>query len=159
METTVDELPALADSGATILNVGARGGHREIRGAVRYRPRDLLTPEHLAIPIAPDGPVVLYDEDGGGELTGQDRRQAAGRRLRRRPRPAGRVRRLGTRRRRHPGALDRAGCAAGCRVGSPGAGPPDLGASPRLGGGLRRRLAARGEVEQAAQEPESEDAR
>ena len=71
METTVDELRALADAGATILNVGARGGRSEIRGAVRYRPHDLLTPEHLAIPIALDKPVVLYDENGDGDLTGQ----------------------------------------------------------------------------------------
>jgi 3-mercaptopyruvate sulfurtransferase SseA len=69
METTVDELRALADAGATILNVGARGGRREIRGAVRYRPHDLLTPERLAIPLASDKPVVLYDEDGAGDLT------------------------------------------------------------------------------------------
>ena len=48
METTVDELRALAESGATILNVGKHGGHREIRGAVRYRPHDLLTPDRLA---------------------------------------------------------------------------------------------------------------
>ena len=71
METTVDELRALADAGATILNVGARGGRSEIRGAVRYRPHDLLTPEHLGIPIALDKPVVLYDENGDGDLTGQ----------------------------------------------------------------------------------------
>ena len=58
METTVDELRALADTGATILNVGKHGGHREIRGAIRYRPHDLLTPDHLAIPIAADKPVI-----------------------------------------------------------------------------------------------------
>ena len=71
METTVDELRALADTGATILNVGKHGGHREIRGAVRYRPHDLLTPDHLAIPIAPDKPVILYDEHGNSDLTKQ----------------------------------------------------------------------------------------
>jgi 3-mercaptopyruvate sulfurtransferase SseA len=69
METTADELRALADTGATILNVGKHQGHREIRGAVRYRPHDLLTPDHLAIPIAPDKSVVLYDEKGGSDLT------------------------------------------------------------------------------------------
>jgi 3-mercaptopyruvate sulfurtransferase SseA len=36
---------------------------------VRYRPHDLLTPEHLAIPIAPDRPVILYDEHGDADLT------------------------------------------------------------------------------------------
>ena len=71
MEITVDELRALAEGGATILNVGARAGRREIRGAVRYRPHDLLTPEHLAIPLATDTPVVLYDETGDADLTRQ----------------------------------------------------------------------------------------
>jgi 3-mercaptopyruvate sulfurtransferase SseA len=71
MEITVDELRALDGTGATILNVGKHQGRREIRGAVRYRPHDLLTPDHLAIPIAPDKPVVLYDEKGDGDLTTQ----------------------------------------------------------------------------------------
>jgi len=71
METTVEELRTLTNSGATILDVGKHQGRREIRGAVRYRPHDLLTPEHLAIPIAQDKPVVLYDEKGDGDLTRQ----------------------------------------------------------------------------------------
>ncbi|HEY0394989.1 MAG TPA: rhodanese-like domain-containing protein [Candidatus Elarobacter sp.] len=71
MDITAEELRALADTGATILDVGKHQGRREIRGAVRYRPHDLLTPDHLAIPIAPDKPVVLYDEKGGGDLTAQ----------------------------------------------------------------------------------------
>jgi rhodanese-related sulfurtransferase len=71
METTVDELRELAKTGATILNVGKHAGHREIRGAVRYRPHDLLTPDHLAIPIAAEKPVILYDEHGNGDLTNQ----------------------------------------------------------------------------------------
>jgi 3-mercaptopyruvate sulfurtransferase SseA len=71
MDTTVDEVRGLADSGATILNVGKHQGRREIRGAARYRPHDLLTPEHLAIPIAADKPVILYDEKGDGDLTEQ----------------------------------------------------------------------------------------
>ncbi len=71
MDITVDELRALADTGATILNVGKHAGRREIRGAARYRPHDLLTPDHLAIPIAPDKPVILYDENGDGDLTKQ----------------------------------------------------------------------------------------
>jgi 3-mercaptopyruvate sulfurtransferase SseA len=71
METTVEELRALADTGATILNVGKHAGHHEIRGAVRYRPHDLLTPDHLAIPIAQDKPVILYDEHGDSDLTKQ----------------------------------------------------------------------------------------
>jgi 3-mercaptopyruvate sulfurtransferase SseA len=71
MEITVEELRALGDTGATIINVGKHQGHREIRGAVRYRPHDLLTPERLALPIAVDKPVVLYDEKGDGDLTEQ----------------------------------------------------------------------------------------
>ena len=71
MEITVEELRAPAAMGATILNVGKHQGRQEIRGAVRYRPHDLLTPEHLAIPIATDKPVVLYDEKGDGDLTEQ----------------------------------------------------------------------------------------
>jgi 3-mercaptopyruvate sulfurtransferase SseA len=69
MDITVEELRALENTGATILNVGKHAGHREIRGAVRYRPHDLLTPDHLTIPIAPDKPVILYDEKGDGDLT------------------------------------------------------------------------------------------
>jgi 3-mercaptopyruvate sulfurtransferase SseA len=71
MEITVEELRALGENGATILDVGKHQGRREIRGAVRYRPHDLLTPDHLALPIAPEKPVVLYDEKGDGDLTGQ----------------------------------------------------------------------------------------
>jgi 3-mercaptopyruvate sulfurtransferase SseA len=71
MDISVDELRGLMNSGATILNVGKHAGHREIRGAVRYRPHDLLTPERLAIPVAPDKPVVLSDEKGDGDLTPQ----------------------------------------------------------------------------------------
>jgi 3-mercaptopyruvate sulfurtransferase SseA len=80
MQITVDELQTLGDSGATILNVGQHQGHREIRGAIHYRPHDLLTPNHLALPLAQDRPVVLYDEKGDGDLTGQiaERLRASG---------------------------------------------------------------------------------
>ncbi len=70
-EITVDELRALGEGGATILNVGKHQGRHEIRGAVRYRPHDLLTPEHLALPLPHDRPVVLSDEKGDGDLTKQ----------------------------------------------------------------------------------------
>lgn len=63
-DTTVQQVQALLGSGATVLDVGRHQGHREIRGAVRYRPHDLLTPNRLTIPIAPDKPVVIYDESG-----------------------------------------------------------------------------------------------
>jgi len=68
-QITVDELRALGESGATILNVGHHAGRREIRGAIRYRPHDLLTPDHLALPLAQDRPVVLYDEKGDEDAT------------------------------------------------------------------------------------------
>ena len=71
METTPDELRALIADGATVINVGKHAGSREIRGAIRYRPHDLLTPERLAIPVAPDKPVVLYDQHGGSRETEQ----------------------------------------------------------------------------------------
>ncbi len=71
MEISADQLRALGDGGATILNVGGHAGKREIRGAVRYRPSDLLTPDHFALPIALDRPVVLYDENGSGHDTAQ----------------------------------------------------------------------------------------
>jgi rhodanese-related sulfurtransferase len=71
MNTTVDEVRTLIERGATIINVGKHQGRREIRGAIRYRPNDLLTPEHLALPIAPEKPVVLYDEKGDGDRTQQ----------------------------------------------------------------------------------------
>ena len=80
MDISVEELRALGDNGATILDVGKHQGRREIRGAVRYRPHDLLAPDHLALPLAPDHlalplapdkPVVLYDEKGDGDLTQQ----------------------------------------------------------------------------------------
>ncbi len=69
METSPDQVRALLAGGATVINVGKHAGHREIRGAIRYRPHDLLTPEHLAIPIPPGTPVVLYDERGGSDET------------------------------------------------------------------------------------------
>ena len=71
MEITAEELRALENTGATIINAGKHQGHHEIRGAIRYRPHDLLTPEHLALPLAAETPVVLYDEKGDGDLTKQ----------------------------------------------------------------------------------------
>lgn len=69
MEITVDELQTIGEAGATIINVGHHAGSREIRGAVRYRPHDLLAPTHLVLPIAPENPVVLYDERGDSDQT------------------------------------------------------------------------------------------
>ena len=46
MTITVDELLQLP-SGATVINAGKHAGSREIRGAIRYRPSDLLETPHL----------------------------------------------------------------------------------------------------------------
>ena len=51
----------------TIINAGERQGRREVRGAIRYRPEDLLEPEHLVLPIAHDEPIVVYAEHGPNE--------------------------------------------------------------------------------------------
>jgi rhodanese-related sulfurtransferase len=67
MTISIDELEALGPNGATIINAGTHAGSKEIRGAIRYRPDDLLTASHLALPIATDRPVVLYDEHGSGK--------------------------------------------------------------------------------------------
>ncbi len=66
MTISADELIALGPE-ATILNVGHRAGSREIAGAVRYRPSDLLEVEHLALPIDREHPVVLYADHGPDE--------------------------------------------------------------------------------------------
>ena len=71
METTAADLRAREPGRATIINVGKHQGPREIRGAIRYKPHDLLAAAHLSLPIAPDAAVILYDEDGGGDLTAQ----------------------------------------------------------------------------------------
>ncbi len=55
------------DPRTTIINAGKSAGKREIRGAVRYRPHDLLEADHLALPIAHDSRVVLYAENGDHE--------------------------------------------------------------------------------------------
>jgi 3-mercaptopyruvate sulfurtransferase SseA len=69
MRLSLDDLRSLGPSGATIINAGHHAGSREVRGAIRYRPDDLLTATHLALPIATDRPVILYDEDGRGKHT------------------------------------------------------------------------------------------
>jgi rhodanese-related sulfurtransferase len=55
------------DPYTTIINAGEHPGKREIRGAVRYRPGDLLEAEHLALPIAHESSVILYAEHGSDE--------------------------------------------------------------------------------------------
>ena len=71
MTISIDELQALGPNGATIINAGAHAGAKEIHGAIRYRPDDLLTASHLVLPIATDRPVVLYDEHGNGKHLGE----------------------------------------------------------------------------------------
>jgi hypothetical protein len=63
MSISIEDLIALAP-GATIINAGGHAGHREIRGAIRYRPSDLLEAEHLAVPIAREQPVIVYAAGG-----------------------------------------------------------------------------------------------
>jgi len=62
VKTSVDELRELGPQ-VTVINVGRHAGSSEIRGAIRYRPDDLLTPEHLALPLPHDRPIVLYGEN------------------------------------------------------------------------------------------------
>jgi rhodanese-related sulfurtransferase len=53
--------------GATIINAGKHPGKREIAGAIRYDPKQLLEAKHLALPIAHDGAVILYGEHGSDD--------------------------------------------------------------------------------------------
>jgi 3-mercaptopyruvate sulfurtransferase SseA len=62
----LDELRT-STTGTTIINAGVNPGKREIRGAVRYRPHDLLQPGHLALPLEREATVVVYDEGGPDE--------------------------------------------------------------------------------------------
>jgi hypothetical protein len=65
MSITADLLAQ--DPHITVINAGKQPGHREIRGAIRYSPHELLEAEHLALPISHEGPVVLYAEHGATE--------------------------------------------------------------------------------------------
>jgi rhodanese-related sulfurtransferase len=80
MHMSVEELRGLIANGATVIDAGERSGAREIRGAIRYRPHDLLTPSHLTLPLPQERPVVLYDEHGEGKHTAEiaDRLRASG---------------------------------------------------------------------------------
>jgi hypothetical protein len=70
MQMSIADLTNLGPD-ATIVNVGKHAGRRELRGAVRYRPGDLLLAEHLTLPIAHDKPVLLYAVDGPDETVEQ----------------------------------------------------------------------------------------
>lgn len=63
MKISVEDFNRLP-AGATIVNAGKHQGRRELRGAVRYRPSDLLDAEHLALPLAHDTTLVVYGEHG-----------------------------------------------------------------------------------------------
>lgn len=63
MSATTGDLVAYVPH-TTIINAGKHQGKREIRGAIRYRPGDLLEAEHLALPLEHDKPVILYAEGG-----------------------------------------------------------------------------------------------
>ena len=66
MSISESELLAV-DPQTTIINAGKHAGKREIRGAIRYRPSDLLEADHLALPIEHDRRVILYAEGGRDE--------------------------------------------------------------------------------------------
>ena len=68
-EISAGALRALERQNVTILDVGQHAGKAEIRGAIRYRPHDLLRPDRLVLPLAPERTVVLYDANGHGDLT------------------------------------------------------------------------------------------
>jgi 3-mercaptopyruvate sulfurtransferase SseA len=55
------------DPRTTIINAGKGAGKREIRGAIRYSPHELLDAEHLALPIAHGDRVILYAEHGNDD--------------------------------------------------------------------------------------------
>jgi rhodanese-related sulfurtransferase len=63
MSITASEL-LTTTPGATIINAGQQPGHKEILGAIRYNPRELLEADHLALPIAHDQAVILYAAKG-----------------------------------------------------------------------------------------------
>jgi 3-mercaptopyruvate sulfurtransferase SseA len=67
MRISIAELHSLGPAGATVINVGKHAGKLEIRGSIRYRPEALLAASHLALPIASDLPVVLYDQHDDAE--------------------------------------------------------------------------------------------
>lgn len=45
------------------LDVRSRPGKEQIRGALRYDPKALLTEERLALPLPHEGRVVVYGDD------------------------------------------------------------------------------------------------
>jgi rhodanese-related sulfurtransferase len=66
MNITAGELLS-HDPRTTIINAGRGAGKREIRGAIRYNPHELLSAEHLALPIAHNNRIILYAEHGNDE--------------------------------------------------------------------------------------------
>lgn len=67
MSITEGELLA-HDPHTTIINAGQSAGRREIRGAIRYSPSELLEADHLALPIAKEDRVILYAEHGHDDM-------------------------------------------------------------------------------------------
>lgn len=56
--------PAQLDTATMpIIDARTHQGKEQIRGAVRYDPKQLLSEEHLALPIAHDERVVVYSDD------------------------------------------------------------------------------------------------
>jgi rhodanese-related sulfurtransferase len=68
------------DPRTTIINAGKQPGRREIRGAIRYSPSELLEADHLALPIDHESRVILYAEHGHDDTLAKiaDRMRADG---------------------------------------------------------------------------------
>ena len=65
------ELSQLVDAGTGfVLNLGRKQGKREIRGATRYKPGDLLDAPRLVLPLpkGQDKTIVLYGDGNGEQL-------------------------------------------------------------------------------------------
>lgn len=45
------------------LDVRSKRGRTQIRGALRYDPKELLKQERLALPLPHDGKIVVYGDD------------------------------------------------------------------------------------------------
>jgi 3-mercaptopyruvate sulfurtransferase SseA len=59
-----DRLSTVFDE-ITVLDVSSHTPPVEIRGAIRYKPKDLLETPRIVLPIAHDRPVIVYDDMHG----------------------------------------------------------------------------------------------
>ncbi len=63
MNLTTDQL-LIEMRHATVIDVGRHPGPRQIVGAIRYRPSDLLRAQRLLLPLDHERAVVLYGSRG-----------------------------------------------------------------------------------------------